>query len=193
MDRRHLLAILATGISGCATRTGDDNRTPTDGTATQATETSTDRPPVTDATRQEGGSEEWLHPSDLESQARPFVSFVVGNEDARPTGVEPHYVVVENQAAEERQIRVQVRDEDAADPAVDTTEQFPAGGILEIQLAEPSAFEVSVTVDGATTTVSVAESRFDCNDSTTGVYVREDGTVADGITATMMGCETPES
>jgi len=193
MDRRRYLALLALGLSGCAGRTsGDSSPTDAETTPTDA-ETTATRRPVTSATRRDGGAPEWGALSGLESDADPFVSYVVGDPAARPYGVEPHYVVVENQAGESREITLTVRDQAADDPAVDATLSFPDAGICQVELAEPAAYDVTVTTGGETTTVSIAPSRFDCNESNTGVYVGADGAVETQTVSTMLGCGTPEA
>lgn len=185
MDRRRFVALLTVGFGGCVGRSGTETSTTEPGTTAV---TPTAQPPVTDAVRTEGGTSEWLALDGLESNASPFVTYVVGDPSVRPTGVEPHYVVVENQAAESRELIVRVADRAADEPAVDATLSFPAAGICQLELAEPAAYDVSVTAAGETTTVSIAESRFDCNDSNTGVYVGPDGATETESTSTMMGC-----
>lgn len=200
MDRRRYLALLAFGLSGCVGATGDSTPTDTaptpaetENTPTDTETTPTPRPPVTSATRRDGGTPEWSALPGLESDADPFVTYVVGDPSVRPVDVEPHYVVVENQAEEPREITVTVTDQSADEPAADATLSFPEAGICQLELAEPAAYDVTVTARGETTTVSIAESQFDCNESNTGVFVGPDGTAETETVSTMLGCGTPAS
>lgn len=187
MDRRGLLTLLAAGLGGCTTLSPDGGTSTETNTGTSDGETPTPPPPVTTATRVTYDGRDWLRPDDIDYDEEPFALFVVGEAAARPTGEEPHYVAVESAMA--RTLGLRVRDRAADGPALDTDLEFPAGGIVLVELAEPAGYDVTVTVDGEAATVEIAASRFDCNDSSTGLLVGPDGTVEDAITSTMMGCD----
>ncbi|MBX0286211.1 hypothetical protein [Haloarcula salinisoli] len=188
MDRRRYLALLALGLSGCVGAPGDSTPTNTEPAPTDTEITPTPRPPVTDATRRDGGEPEWTAVQGLEPDASPFVTYVVGNPVARPTDIEPRYVVVENQADASQTMTVRVRDRTADRPAVEEELSFPAGGICQLELAEPARYEVTVTASGVETTVTI--SRFDCNDATTSIFVGPEGTAETQTISTMVGCAT---
>lgn len=191
MDRRGLLTLLAAGLGGCATLSPDGGTSTETNTGTSDGETPTPLPPVTTATRVTYDGRRWLSPDGIAADDEPFALFVVGEAAARPTGEEPHYVAVESAAA--RTLGVAVRDRAAGAAALDTEIEFPAGGVLLVELAEPADYDFSVTVDGETTTAEIAASRFDCNNSSTGLLVADDGSVEETSVSTMMGCSTPAS
>jgi len=186
MDRRRFLALLPVALGGCAGAETDVEPTDTVASPTATAGTPTPRSPVTDATRTENGAREWLVLGP-EGDASPFVTYIVGSPVARPTGVEPHHVVVANQAAA-RTMTVRVSERAADQPAVDAELSFPADGICQLELAEPARYGVTVTAGGVETAVTISE--FDCNEATTGIFVGPDGTAETESTRTMLGCQT---
>jgi hypothetical protein len=184
----HLIGISLIGVLGGCT---EDPRA--DGSTEQITSepTRTSRPPVTNATRKEGGVREWeVPPYDFESTNEPFVTFVVGDPEALPRDIRPHWIVIESRRESSREISVRVQDRKATPPAIDAELQFPSRGVAQIQLATPSTYAVSVTVSGELTEFSVPQSTFDCNDSTTGVFVGSDGETNVTFVTTEMACGT---
>lgn len=175
MLRRQFVALLAAAAAGCT-----DRATPTP------------RPPVRNASRSEGGSRDWEVPVGVESSEDPFVSFVVGDPSVPSQDVRPHYVIVENRAERERPVGLRVRDPDAGEPAIDTELRFPPRGLVQVELATPATYEVSVTVSGTTRTVTVDRSSFDCNESATALSVHPDGGVDDRTVTQSMGCGTEQ-
>src|SRR6056297_2355059 len=121
MDRRRFLALLPAVLGGCA-GVGTDAE-PSERTASP-TATPSLGPPVTEATRTEATSREFYLPR-VESDAAPFANYVVGNSSSRPADIEPHYVVVENQADRSQTITVRVSDQAADSPALDAELSFP--------------------------------------------------------------------
>lgn len=202
--------VLVSALAGCATTSegngSTDNSTDTPITGQSpspsptATSTSTStttsgptqspRSPVTSATRKEDGTREWKVPLDFESSKEPFVTFVVGDPQALPRDVHPHYVVTENQRDGEQEITMRVQDRHSTEPVIHETLQFPAQGIAQIQIAAPSTYEVAITTSGEPTKFSVPQSTFDCNDSATGVYVHSDGEIKHTYITTEMACGT---
>jgi hypothetical protein len=153
-------------------------------------EDSTDDEQVTNATRSADGPSDLGVPLNISSDTKPFVTIVVGPSGTLPPDVHPHYVVIGNEAANDRLIGIEIRDRDARVAAVDTTLQFPQGGLAKVTFATPSTYEVSLLVDDNRTTIDVPHSFFDCNDSATKVSVNSDGSIEDRTVSTMVACMT---
>lgn len=71
---------------------------------------------------------------------------------------------------------------------------IPAGDAVVVALLEPSDYnvEVQASVEKADASLTIPQSRFDCNESTTQVGVFGDGTVKSRLATTLASCTDAE-
>lgn len=198
MKRRDLLAGVGTtgvlALAGCtaegdAPADGDEDPTDTpDETPTDRDTTQPTQEPTTDDPDQIGGDDDdgWNPGSES-----PVETAVVGDETvAFPENNQPHAVRVWNAAEAEREFGLTVESE--GDPVLERTVTTPADEWVLVRLAEPAAYSLRITVDGAAAgTVAVERGLIDCNGSSTNVTVGPDATVTSRTVSTMLACPGP--
>jgi len=167
MRRRALLSLVATLSGGCLSATR--SATPTD------TPTPDPLPPTGDAAISEFDAGE------------PFETRTVGD----PESGTRHRIVVWNDDADRRSIRVRLRGAGTGDAAIDAAPTFPAYGSLRVGVFRPADYvlEVHSPRDGPRE-FGVRGEFVDCNDSATHVAVRPDGSVLGQVVSTAAACET---
>lgn len=121
------------------------------------------------------------------TSSKPFWAFAVGNRDtvANPDDNLAHQVWVWNDTGRKQEVTVEIGDESDSTPWFSRSYDLGTDANLAIDLRESRAYAITVRVDGRKRTVSVSESRFDCNDSATDIVVREDEIETSGITTDM--------
>jgi hypothetical protein len=169
MRRRDLLAALPTlfagSLSGCLATAGSD--TPTSETTT-----------------------EQLPPSGYGSLSKfdagdPFETERVGD----PASNRHHQIAVWNDDAEERSVRLTLRDVERDEALVDVERTFPPYGSLLVEVYRRADYVFEVTpATGDGRTLGVRRDFVDCNDSATHVAVRPDGSVRARVVSTAMAC-----
>ncbi len=165
MRRRALLSLAAPLIGGCVSPLRPDT--------TADTGTAEEMPPTGDGT-----------PLQFDA-SDPFQQRVVGN----PTG-EGHRIVVWNEDADRRPLRVRLRETGGDDPIVSTTPTFPAYGSFRVAVYRPAdyVFEVGGP-EGAGRRLGIRREFVDCDDSATHVAVRPDGSVRARVVSMGTGCD----
>ena len=170
MRRRALLSIAATLAGGCLSAARTD--TPAD-TATASLPPTGDGAPL----RFDAGD--------------PFDRRTVGD----PAAGQRHRIVVWNDDADRRPIRIRLREVGRADPAVSTTPTFPAYGTYHLGVFRPVDYVFEVAgPEGSGRELGVRRGFVDCEDSATHVAVRPDGSVRAQVVSGALGCDAdPES
>ena len=166
MQRRAFLPLVAGLLSGCLSVARGD--TPT------GTPTPESLPPAGDAALTEFDAGE------------PFDTRRVGapDSDAR------HRIVVWNDDADRRSIRVRLRPVGVDDAALDTEPTFPAYGSLRVEVLRPADYVLDVRgPQGRCRTFGVRRAFVDCNDSATHVAIRPDGSIRGQVVSTTVACE----
>jgi len=166
MRRRALLSLVAALTGGCLSATRTD--TPAD------TATATELPPTGDG-------------APLQFDARdPFDRRTVGD----PAAGQGHRIVVWNDDADRRAIRLRLRKAGRADPAVSVTRTFPAYGSFQVGVFRPADYVFEVAgPEGSARELGVRREFVGCDDSATHVAVRPDGSVRARVVSTALGCD----
>lgn len=166
MRRRALLALAAGVVGGCV------SAAPTDGPG--GADTTSELPPTGDGA-----------PVDVDA-GDPFERRTVGDAGAGAS----HRVVVWNDDADRRSIRVRLRAVGAADPAVATTPTFPAYGTFRVAVFRPADYVLRVGgPQGSERRLGIRREFVDCDDSATHVAVRPDGSVRARVVSTVLPCD----
>jgi hypothetical protein len=164
MRRRALLSGIAGLAGGCLSTTRTD--TPTG--------TSEELPPTGDGTALGFDAGD------------PFETRSVGD----PATDNGHRIVVWNDDADRRPIRIRLQAVDSADPAVSVTPTFPAYGTFRVAVFRPADYVLEVGgPDGSDRELGVRREFVDCDDSATHVAVRPDGSVRARIESTALPCD----
>ena len=167
MRRRALLSVVATLGSGCLSATR--STAPTD------TATPDPLPPPGDAALSEFDAGD------------PFETRTVGDSAADRS----HRIVVWNDDADRRPIRVRLRPLGVDDDMLDAEPTFPAYGSLRLEVFRPADYVVGIRGPrGRHRTVGVRRDFIDCNDSATHVAVRPDGSILARVVSTPLACGT---
>lgn len=131
-----------------------------------------------------------------ERDGEPRRTVVVGDLDAVPfpSAHPPHELVLRNESGAERTVTVEVAtDEDDELLARDFTVR--ADDALEVVLAEPRSYTVTVTTDRpsgeSSATVGIDREPFDCTRSSTTVTLRENGTGTKSVSKSI-ACPEPQ-
>ena len=163
MRRRALLSLAAAIAGGCLSDTRGDS----------PTGTPAELPPTGDGAALQFAAGD------------PFGRRTVGD----PVAGDTHRIVVWNDDADRRPIRVRLRAVGGDDPAVSVTPTFPAYGTFRIAVRRPADYVLDVGgPDGPDRTLGVRREFVDCDDSATQVAVRPDGTVRARVVSTGLGC-----
>ncbi len=166
MRRRALLALTAGLVGGCLSAARTD--TPV-GAATPE-----ELPPTGDEAALEFDAGD------------PFERRTVGD----PGGGEDHRIVVWNDDADRRPIRVSLRAVGSADPTVSVVPTFPAYGSFRIVVFRPADYVLEVgAAERPDRELGVRREFVDCDDSTTRVAVRPDGSVRARVASTAPPCD----
>ncbi|MFB6251854.1 MAG: hypothetical protein ABEI27_09280 [Halobellus sp.] len=169
MRRRDLLAALpalfAGSLSGCLASAGSE---------TSRNETTADQLPPTGY-----GSLSQFDAGD------PFATKQVGESASD----RHHQIAVWNDDADQRSIRLTLRDVNQNEVFVDVEQTFPAYGslLIEIYRRADYVFEVMPSASEGRT-LGVRRDFVDCNDSATHVAVRPDGSVRARVVSTALAC-----
>lgn len=102
-------------------------------------------------------------------------------------GTSGETVWIWNETDQRRKIAVELRGRSDADPWFRGSYDLDSGAGLALDLRTPRNYAISVGVDGREKTVTVPESRFDCNDSATDVALRAE-TIETQTVSTTMDC-----
>jgi len=117
----------------------------------------------------------------------PFERRAVGE----PATDNHHRIVVWNDDADRRPIRVRVRVVGVADPAVSASPTFPAYGTFRIVVFRPADYVLEVSgPEGPTRQLGVPREFVDCDDSATHVAVRPDGSIRARVVSAAPGCDS---
>lgn len=167
MRRRALVSLVVGLLGGCLSAARPD--TPT-GTAT-----SEPLPSTGDAALTEFDAGE------------PFETRRVGD----PESGARHRIVIWNDDADRRPIRVRLRPVGAEDAALDVEPTFPAYGSLRVEVFRPADYVLEVRGPrGRHRTFGVRREFVDCNDSATHVAIRPDGSIRGQVVSAAVACET---
>ncbi|WP_276298952.1 hypothetical protein [Halorussus lipolyticus] len=188
-SRRDLLRTCGIGLSlGLAGCLGTDTESPS-GTTTAQTTTSS--PPTAEETTPAAVAERGVPivPTVESTETRPFRAFSVGDREgvANPEDNLPHQIWVWNDTDRKREISVVVAT--GGQTVLDETIEYPARAVLGVELADPRAYDSTVSTADRQHTIETPRSRFDCNDSVTDVVVGPDE-ISEFTITTELACDT---
>jgi len=167
MRRRALLSLAVGLLGGCLSAARTD--TPT-GTATAEPLPSTGDAALT-----------------VFDAGEPFDTRRVGD----PESEARHRIVVWNDDADRRSIRVRLRPVGVDDAALDAEPTFPAYGSLRVEVFRPTDYVLEIRgPEERHRTFGVRREFVDCNDSATRVAIRPDGSIRGQVVSTAVACET---
>lgn len=188
MRRRSYLALLASVLgAGCVSDAGVGEG-PDAGTET-VDRSPDDADPTTTPDGTRSSSTPDHEPFEMVTVGDP--ASVTDTENARP-----HTVSLAN-GGEARTLELAVQrvspDSDVVKLVVDRSDEFPAGGRLNVKLVEPARYEVVVSVPetGQEARFVVDRRWFDCNASAHNVTVPASGVIEVTEVSTAMACATP--
>jgi hypothetical protein len=165
MRRRALLSLAASLAGGClsAARTDTPGGTPAE------------LPPTGDGAALEFDAGD------------PFERRTVGDTAA----ADSHRIVVWNDDADRRPIRVRLREVGDDVPVVSVAPTFPAYGTFRVAVFRSADYVLEVgTPEGADRTLGVRREFVDCDDSATHAAVRPDGSIRARVVSTAIACDT---
>ncbi|MBB6646272.1 hypothetical protein [Halobellus ruber] len=166
MRRRALLALVAGVVGGCLSAVQADGPDGSDATP--------ELPPTGDGA-----------PVDVDV-GDPFERRTVGDAEAGAS----HRIVVWNDDADRRPIRVRLRAVGAAEPAVAATPTFPAYGTFRVAVFRPADYVLEIGgPDDSERRLGIRREFVDCDDSATHVAVRPDGSVRARVVSTVLPCD----
>jgi hypothetical protein len=167
MRRRVFLSLVVSLLSGCLSAARTDTST--------RTATPESLPPTGDAALTEFDAGE------------PFETRRVGD----PESDVGHRIVVWNDDADRRPIRVRLRPVGVDDAALDANPTFPAYGSLRVEVFRPADYVLEIRGPrGRHRTFGVRRAFVDCSDSATHVAIRPDGSIRGQVVSTAVACET---
>ena len=170
MRRRVLLSLAVPLVGGCLSPARPDAATGTD--------TVEELPPTGDGT-----------PLQFDT-GDPFQQRTIGE-----PADEGHRIVVWNDDADRRPLRVRLREAGGDEPVVSATPTFPAYGSFRVAVYRPAdyVFEVGGP-EGSDRRLGIRRTFVDCDDSATHVAVRPDGSVRARVVSMEIGCsDDPDS
>jgi hypothetical protein len=101
-----------------------------------------------------------------------------------------HRIVVWNDDADRRPIRVRLRAAGADDAALDAEPTFPAYGSLRVDVFRPADYVLEIRGPRRRTRAfGVRRAFVNCNDSATHVAIRPDGSIRGQVVSTAIACE----
>ncbi|WP_440008043.1 hypothetical protein [Halomicrococcus sp. SG-WS-1] len=139
-----------------------------------------------------GRIERGLRPPNVKTQSPPNALVTVGRE--RSGDPRPHLLWFWNESSDRRRLALGLSRTSSSplgsstDRLLRRTYPLAPGGLLAVELRRPGRYKAVARIAGVKETTKVPRSRFDCNDSSTSVVVRADGTVETGGIRTSMKC-----
>lgn len=182
MNRRTVLGLVGSvtsGFAGCLA-TGASDRAP-DSTATTPPATPSGTPPVNTGVRR------------VFDPAATYKQVEVGSRADVNEDFLPHNLYIGNATPGQRVVNLRILDRVANETVHRATYPIPANNELTVTLLEPSRYFVQLWGPAINTeTLLVPCSLFDCNTTSTGIHIYEDGHIGSSVASTLVACPAPD-